>query len=257
LSDHLQTGAPWVIAHRGASREAPENTLAAFDEALRQGCDAIECDVQLSRDGVPVVYHDRTLTRAGGGRRRVARLAVDELTRLDPGRRFDRCFEGEHIPTLEAVLERYARRTRLLVEIKTREGCARLERHLELASAVADLVRNLRSEKLVALLCFDGDVLSHLERVAPSIPRVVNLKPPRRLSPALRARLGSLAAVSADVRALTTAFGRDLQDAGCPLMVYTCNTTARVRRALGAGAMGVMSDRPRWLAGVLRAEVHA
>ena len=78
-----------AIAHRGASRDCPENTLAAFDEALRQGCDGIEMDLQLSRDGVPVIYHDRTLTRAGGGRHRVVSRDLAELRTLDVGARFD------------------------------------------------------------------------------------------------------------------------------------------------------------------------
>ena len=129
----------WAIAHRGASRDRPENTLSAFDEALRRGADAIELDLQLSRDGVPVVYHDRTLARAGGGRRRMSQLTLAQLRRLDAGFRSD-AFGGERIPTLTAVLRRYARRTRLLLEIKTRERDG-LQRHLELMRAVADQVR--------------------------------------------------------------------------------------------------------------------
>ena len=65
------TWAGEIVGHRGAAGLAPENTLAAFDEALVQGCDAIELDLQLSRDEIPVVYHDRTLIRTGGGRVRV------------------------------------------------------------------------------------------------------------------------------------------------------------------------------------------
>ena len=88
-------GAPvLVIAHRGASRRRPENTLPAFDEALRLGCDAIELDVQLSRDGVPVVFHDKTLSRAGAGRKRVAGLKLAELRSLDAGVGFDAAYRG-------------------------------------------------------------------------------------------------------------------------------------------------------------------
>ena len=83
------TGRPWIIAHRGASRDCPENTLAAFDEALRQGADGIELDVQFTQDEVPVVFHDKTLTRAGGGRRRVAGLSFRELRELDAAARFE------------------------------------------------------------------------------------------------------------------------------------------------------------------------
>ena len=242
---------PRVIAHRGASRDCPENTLAAFDEALRQGADGIELDVQLSRDGVPVVYHDRTLVRAGGGRRRVARLDAAELTRLDPGARVDRRFGGQHIPTLEAVLRRYSRRTRLWVEIKTHEGAAGRERHAQLAATVARMIRQMRLESRVLLVSFDVGVLEAATREAPTVRPVLNLKPPRRMTRRLREKLPALYALSADVRTLTGAFADAVRHAGRPLYVYTCNTPKTVARALAARPSGVISARPAWLAGCL------
>lgn len=230
----------WVIAHRGASRDCPENTLAAFDEALRQGADGIELDVQLSRDGVPVVYHDRTLARAGGGMRRVARLDLAELDGLDAG-----------IPTLEQVLRRYGRKTRLLVEIKAREGRGGQERHLELTRSVAGLVTTMKLEREVFLLSFDAAVLRASAAAAPGVRLVLNLEPPRRIGRGLHELLPSLSAVSADVRTLTASFGQAVRAAGRPLFAYTCNTAARVECALAAGACGIMSDRPAWLVGRL------
>ncbi len=238
----------WVIGHRGASREFPENTLIAFDQALRRGADGVECDLQLSRDGVPVVYHDRTLTRAGGGRRRVARMDLAQLKRLDPGARIDARFRGQHIPTLERLLNRYAGRTRLLLEIKMREGRTGRKRHHELARAVARAVSRRRDGRKTMILCFDTEVLEVCEDQAPRVPRVLNLKPPRTLTRTLSKRLPSLYAVSADVRRLTPAFGAARADHGTPLLVYTCNTPRRVQQALAAGATGIMSDRPGWLA---------
>lgn len=227
-----------VIAHRGASRDRPENSIAAFDEALRQGCDAIELDVQLSRDGVPVVYHDRTLARAGGGRRRVAGLDLDELREL-------------RLPTLDQVLDGYARRCELLVEIKIREGVRGRDRHFELAHKVAGMLRSARIERRVRVLCFDFEVLDELARIAPRLRRVLNLVPPSRVGRKLARRLESLHAVSANVRSLTPRFGAAIREAGLPLFVFTCNTRQRVELALRAGATGIMSDRPGWLAGQL------
>ena len=241
-----------VIAHRGASRDRPENTLAAFDEALRQGADGIELDVQLSRDGVPVVWHDRTLVRAGGGRRSVARCDLPELSRLDPGARFDRAWRGQHIPTLERVLERYGERTELLVEIKTREGAGAGERHERLARSVARMVRSRGLFERVRLLCFDPALLAVCADEAPGVRIVLNLKPPRAMTRTVRRRLESLHALSADVRTLTPAFGASVLQAARPLYVYTCNGPRTVERALAAGATAVMTDRPAWLAGRLR-----
>jgi len=245
------TGAVWVIAHRGASRDCPGNTIAAFDEALRQGADGIELDIQLSRDGVPVVYHDRTLTRAGGGRRRVSRTDLADLKRLDAGSRLDRRFAGQHIPTLEEVLRRYGRRTRLFVEVKTREGRSGRERHSELARSAARLVEKMGLQRNVFLLSFDQDVLRAAAEAAPAVRRVLNLRPPRRPGRALRELIPTLAALSADIRSLTPGFADAVRAEGRPLYAYTCNTPGHVARALAAKVVGVMSDRPEWLAGRL------
>jgi len=232
---------PWIIAHRGASRDRPENTFAAFDEALRQGADGIELDVQLSRDEVPVVYHDKTLTRVGGGRRRVAGLNLDEIRRLGAG-----------VPSLEEVLTRYGGRTRLLVEIKTREGSCAGERHALLARTVAAMVDAAGRGNQLLLLAFDQEVLDACEAQAPRVPRVLNIRPPRTLTPALARRLRRLFALCADIRTLTPGFATALRRADRPLVTYTCNTRASVERALRAGALGVISDSPGWLAETVR-----
>ena len=151
------TRPPWAIAHRGASSSHPENTIAAFGAALEQRCDGIELDVQLSADGVPFVYHDRTLAKIGGGRRRLATLNSAELARQDAGAWFEPRFRGERIPTLRSVLERYARRTTLLVELKVRERHRERGGHEQLALSVAALVRSLRLEERLFVLSFDRD----------------------------------------------------------------------------------------------------
>jgi glycerophosphoryl diester phosphodiesterase len=245
-----------VIAHRGASRDHPENTRAAFDAALSQGCDAIELDLQLSRDGVPVVYHDRTLTRAGGGRRRVAQLDLSELRRLDPGARRGAAHRGQTIPTLEQVLRRYADRTRLLLEIKARECRGGSARHLELLRSVIELVRRAEVERHVMLLCYDHALLRASARAAPELPRVLNVKPRPQLDADLKRRIVSLQALSADVRTLTPRFAAAVRRAGCPLLVFTCNTPRAARAAVRARAIGIMTDRPGWLRRFLRGDTE-
>ncbi len=241
-------GPTWVIAHRGASRDCPENTLAAFDEALRQGCDGIELDLQLSRDGVPVVYHDKTLGLAGQGHERAGQVDFAELAKLDVGAWLDGRFRGQHIPSLEEVLERYGDRTRLLLELKTREGRAGRQRHHELARTVARMVQQKGLESQAMLLSFDTTLLEVCADEAPGIRRVQNLKPPPVPTGTLRDHSGSLWALSVDVRTLTSTFAAAATRDGMPLLVFTCNTERHVDSALAAGAIGVMSDRPGWLA---------
>ena len=243
---------PWVIAHRGASADCPENTLAAFDEALRQGCDGIELDLQLSRDGVAVVYHDKTLGRAGHGRERVAQVDFDELAQLDVGAWLDVRFRGQHIPSLDEILERYGERTRLLLEIKTREGNAGRERHHQLARTVARTVQRSRLERSSMVLSFDTEILEVCADEAPGVRRVQNLKPPPLPPATLGERSPSLWALSVDVRTLTSKFAAAARRDGVPLLTFTCNTERHVASALAAGAIGVISDRPGWLAEYLR-----
>lgn len=108
----------WVIAHRGSSKEAPENTLPAMELAIEQGADMIELDVCVSKDGELVVHHDRTLRRTTNGTGRVNQKTLTELKALDAGSWFDPRFKGVTIPTLREVLEVTAGKIMLNVEIK-------------------------------------------------------------------------------------------------------------------------------------------
>ncbi len=244
---------PLIVAHRGASAEYPENTCAAFDAALALGCEAIELDIQASKDEVPVVYHDWTALKVGGGRRRISSLDAPELAKLDAGSWLDKRFAGQHIPKLEEVLRRYGRRTRLLLEIKSRADRKGRQRRQRLVRDVASLVARLKVEANVSILSFDQNVLDTMAEVAPALPRVLNLRPPRRPGIQLSRRMERLAAISADVRSLTPSFGHSVRRRGLALFVYTCNSPAKVEQALAAGATGIMSDRPGWLRDYLSA----
>ncbi len=237
---------PRVIAHRGASSTHPENTVAAFDQALVEGCDGLELDLQLSRDGVPVVYHDRTLQKIGGGRRGVAELTWAEIAELDAGRRLDPRYTGQRVPTLGLVLDRYGPRTGLLLELRVRPADKRAGRHLALADA---MVAQLRTRRLptVLVLCFDLDTLDAVSARAPEIPTVLNLKAPRRMTRSLNQSLNRVSALSIDVRTISNEIVAAAHDAAKPVLTWTCNTPDTVERALGAGADGLMSDRPGWL----------
>ena len=97
---------PLIIGHRGASAVAPENTMAAFREAIAVGAHGIEFDVRLTRDGIPVVIHDSTLGRTGGMNQRVSDLSWDELRKIDVGSWFKGgSFAGETVPSLEELFD--------------------------------------------------------------------------------------------------------------------------------------------------------
>ena len=107
-----------VIAHRGASMEAPENSLAAIDTAIRMGCDIVEVDVRLSRDGKVVLIHDARVDRTTNGRGRVDELTWPHLRELDAGINFPKAFEGTQIPSLSEAIDLVRGRAKLYLDLK-------------------------------------------------------------------------------------------------------------------------------------------
>ena len=99
------SGAVEIIAHRGFSARAPENTIAALTLALEEGATAVEFDLRTSGDGNPVLMHDKTLSRTTNGIGKVEELSLGELTKLDAGSWFNSTFEGERVPSLAEALE--------------------------------------------------------------------------------------------------------------------------------------------------------
>ncbi|MFT3743653.1 MAG: glycerophosphodiester phosphodiesterase family protein [Pyrinomonadaceae bacterium] len=137
---------PLIIAHRGDSSHAPENTLAAFQMAIDKGADGVEFDVRLSKDGVPVVIHDANLKRTGGRGEKVADLTAFQLGTIDVGSWFNKrfpksansAFSNEPVPTLAAVLELLKHTTGpIYIELK----CGH-KNYEPLAKAVCDIIRD-------------------------------------------------------------------------------------------------------------------
>ncbi|MCD6576595.1 MAG: hypothetical protein J7K66_01110 [Anaerolineaceae bacterium] len=114
--EKLQT--PVIFGHRGASKYAPENTIAAFELAIQQGADAFELDTMLSADGIPVVIHDQTVDRTTNGHGRVDQLSAEKLHILNAGSSFSNKFSNEKIPLLEEVLLKFKDRSLINVELK-------------------------------------------------------------------------------------------------------------------------------------------
>lgn len=162
---------PFLLAHRGWSSVAPENTLVAFERALEAGAEVLECDVQLSADGVVVVIHDPRLDRTTDGSGRVRERTWAQIRRLDAGysQRFDDTFAGEPVPRLEEVLDMARGRARVFVEIKPESvGLARGERSVE-ARTVAAARRTGTLDEL-RVLSFSPRALAQVRARAPEVP---------------------------------------------------------------------------------------
>ena len=160
LIDELKS--PIVFGHRGASKYAPENTIAAFDLALASGVPAIELDTMLTRDGVPVVIHDRTVERTTNGRGRIDDLTLAQVQALDAGEKFSAEFRGEGIPTLEQVFQRY--QGKLLINVELKNYHAPLD---ALPKTVVDLVRKMQNQDSLIFSSFNSVNLMRIKKLLP------------------------------------------------------------------------------------------
>ncbi|MDN5862952.1 MAG: glycerophosphodiester phosphodiesterase [Salinisphaera sp.] len=240
---------PRIIAHRGASHAQPENSAAAFDAALAERADGIECDLQYSRDGVVVVYHDHRLDRLGLRRGHVSAYDWADLAERDIGHWFCGRPTGHRMLRLEDVLLGWGSRTRLYLEIKNYEGRAGRERHHRLAVAVAAAVRRHGLQGQVEILSFRDRALDSVHASAPELPLVRNV----RWSGALRSarkRSHMLAAACLAIDRFGPREARRTAALGLPLYAYTCDTPPEFRRAQALEVTAVICNGPaaarRW-----------
>ena len=237
-------GRPVVIAHRGASAEAPENTIAAFELALEQGADGIELDVHLSADDHPVVIHDFTLERTTDGAGPVSGHRVRELKRLDAGAWRDRRFRGQRIQTLQEVLERFRDRARFWVELK---GGSALYSSIE--ERVVSLLEIYDVVDRALVQSFDHEAIARIR----ALNREIRIGALVAQSPVERALLqpGAVDAICPGGHLVTEALLAEIRGAGCDCYVWTINEPAQMDRLVGWGVSGIITDRP----GVLRARL--
>ena len=227
---------PAFVAHRGAGKLAPENTLAALRVGYAHGYRMFEFDVKLSGDGVPFLLHDDTLDRTTNGRGRADALSWTELAKLDAGGWHSPAYAGETIPTLTAVAHwAIANGAMCNIEIKPMPG-----RERETGAAVALDARTLWSKAGVAplLSSFSEDALAAARDAVPELPRALLLE---RIPPDWDARLSHLGcvAIDADYLALDQALVADAHRAGFKVLTYTPNDPA-VIATLSSGHVDVM-----------------
>lgn len=151
-----------IIAHRGFSRDYPENTLLAFEKALDAGADGIETDLQLSLDNVPVLFHDDTLKRITALDKKPEELTLAELQSLDAGSWFDPRYKKEHIPSLDELLQLCRARAILILEIKYAPSTYK--------RLCEEIERRIRGKlDWVEVSCFEDRVLEHMHKLNPNI----------------------------------------------------------------------------------------
>lgn len=241
-----------VIAHRGASAYYPENTMAAFKGAVEMDAEMIELDVMLSRDGVPVVFHDAKLDAHTNGKGMLNNFTLKELQELDAGSWFDAKFAGEKIPALEEVLAFASGKIALNIEIKT--------------EAVTDAVKGGVEEKCLKLVkkygmgthvlfsSFDYRAIAHLKELDPHMPVAIlyEKKQSDGLLPSELLNKYKADAFNCSYRQLNTKRHRDIQKYDLPVFVYTVDEEARMHKLLDMNVSGIFTNKPDVLWDVLK-----
>lgn len=229
---------PRLVAHRGGGTAAPENTLAGLRAAAEHGFRAVEFDVMLSADGVPVLIHDETLERTTSGTGLVCETSFDSLRRLDAGSWRDARFAGEPIPGFDEALDACrALGLAANVEIKPAQG------HDSETGREVARVALARGDSLdLVISSFSLTALREAQKHAPDLPRGVLFRdlPIDWLGIVRRANAVS---VHCEWSALRGAALDAALAAGVPVVVYTCNDADQARRLLDAGVAGVITDR--------------
>ena len=239
--------AAFIVGHRGDRADAPENTMASLELAM-DDLDFVETDVQLSRDGVPVLFHDTTLERIADDRRSVADLELDDLRRLDVGAWYGAAHAGERMPTLDEFLAALATRetARALVELKADWTPDEVRR-------VVDLIERHQVRGRVVLQSFSLETLFAVQQVSPTTPRIMLIRELPADPVPLAERLGVIgfgttaASVTAVPGALEAAHG-----AGVAVLCYTLNSHEGWEEVSALGVDGIITDQPseldEWLA---------
>lgn len=239
----LANSVPFVVAHRGASKEAPENTLAAFRRAIELNADLLECDVYLSADGVPVLLHDGTLNRTTNGSGSITSLTLEQIKQLDAGSWKGADFAGEKIPTLEELLELAKGKAQVLIEIK-QAGQATV-------AATVAAIRKTGMTNNVVIQSFNPESVKLAAQLAPDIPRALLLNDPGIRNAAVAGAFivkqvleSGANAVSIHYAAITPELVRYLHSRGIAVFVWTVDDRYYLQRMITAGVDAIITNDP-------------
>ena len=254
-----------VVAHRGSSGEQAEHTLAAFERALDEGADAVECDIRLTRDGVLVCVHDRKVNRTSDGRGVVSTLELAELAELDfaswKRKQTDPLLEAaweepdidperHGVLTLERLLELVLSHDRVQLQIETkhptRYGGLVEQRLVELLERYGVAHPLSRSVSRVAVLSYASTSLRRVWSMAPALPTVLNMGrvPVRYRDGRLPPRV-TAAGLDLRVVRLHPRFVERLQSHGFRVHVFTADEPEDIDYLLALGVDAVISNHPR------------
>ena len=229
-----------VVAHRGSSKAAPENSMAAFKQAIADGADWVELDVQETADGEVVVFHDSDFMKMAGVSLKIWDATLADLQTIDIGSRFSPAFRDERVPTLGAVLDTCRGKAGVVIELKTYGHGQQLE---ERVARIVD-ARGMASQ--IAVMSLDLDAVRKMKA----------LRPEWKVGLLMSVSAGNLEASGADFLAVNAAFAdrrfvRSAHRRGTKVYAWTVNDASTMSAMMGRGVDGLITDKPALAKAVL------
>jgi glycerophosphoryl diester phosphodiesterase len=238
-----------VIAHRGASGLAPENTLASFAKAMEFNVDFIELDVHVSKDDSLIVMHDYNVERTTSGEGDIEDLTYSYIKTLDAGSEFKPEFKGEKVPTLDEVLKLSGGKTKVLIELKwPKDGL-----YKDLVKKVVECVRRNKAESWIVIQSFEISYLDEMHVLAPDLECQQLVFAPTSLLPMHVTRkavagnftpLPYVTSVNPHHLFITKAWIKRMHKEHKTVYPFTLNTEDKMRKAINLGVDGIITNFP-------------
>jgi len=235
------------IAHRGFSGKYPENTILAFEKAIKLNVDMIELDITFSKDKIPVVIHDDTLERTTNGKGKVKNTFFNKLKMLDAGSWMHRKFLGEKIPSLEEVLAIIKKsKVHLNIEIKS----SAFEKKLSDSSIEAQTIRLIKKYKLfnqIVISSFEPKVLLRLRKLSAKIKLSLLIEPnfeKSKFNPISFVKEIRAASLNMHKSQVRTNIFKKAREEKIPILIYTVNTKKEMQKMTKLGVEGIFTNYP-------------
>ena len=230
---------PLLIAHRGLSSQAPENTMAAFKLAVKSGIDGIETDAHLTADGKIVLIHDENTLRTTGQSGAVPRMTLAEIQELDAGSWFDDCFEGERVPELWQLLE-LMKPTNMILNIELKNS---IERYPGLEQAVLGEIGRFSMLDRIIFSSFNHSSMALVKTIEPKAETAL-LYDGVLHEPAAYARLCRADGLHPMRKTVDETLAKECRQAGLKLRPWTVDNPAEADRLAAYGVDAVISNSP-------------
>ncbi len=229
---------PYILAHRGDSGSAPENTLASFKKAVDKGVDGVEFDVHLTADGVPIVIHDETVNRTTKSEGRVAELSLKEATKMDAGSHYSSEFSHEKIPSLKDVLEIVSGMKIINIELKNNR-----ENYPNIEQKVIELTKDMGVFPKTIFSSFNHYSMINVKKIS-SDAKVGVLYKAWLYEPWKYARRLGIQNIHPHFRAINKNIVKKCKDNGINVNVYGANDKDKIEYLIKLGVDMIICDFP-------------